>query len=114
MLTKHNYVQIADNWDQESILECCKQNNGEDPCCSDCCYDSWQLELNKVVPAYNYIVEYAGQLQTKVDFITSRRDKYKGWVDELDRAETLAREICNQLKLIAVQSERIWYNSCKA
>jgi len=113
MLTKHNYVQIADNWDQETILECCK-TGGSDDCNCDCCYDTWQDELNKVNPAYNYIVEYAGQLQNKVDFITSRRDKYKSWVDELDKAETLARDICHQLKLIAVQSEKIWYNSCKA
>ena len=114
MLTKHNYVEIATNWDQETILECCGSSNNPDPCCSDCCFDSWQDELNKVNPAYNFAVEYATQLQNKVDFITSRRDKYKIWVDELDKAETLARDICHQLKLIAVQSEKIWYNSCKA
>ena len=71
-------------------------------------------ELNKVNPAYNAIVELTTQLQNKFDFITSRRDRYKTWVDELNKAELLARDICSQLKLIAVQSDKIWYNTCEA
>jgi hypothetical protein len=47
-------------------------------------------------------------------FITDRRNKYKTWLDELNNAQELAAGICNQLELIAVQSDKIWYNSCKA
>lgn len=114
MLTNHNYTNIDTNWDKDTILECCQPNNPGDQPCSDCCYDSWENELNKVNPAYNYIVEYANQLQNKVDFITARRDRYKSWVEELNKAEVLARDICYQLKLIAVQSDKIWYNTCEA
>jgi len=113
MLTQHNYKNIDPNWDQNVILECCKKQPTEDKC-SDCCYDSWQAELKKIEPVYNHVLEYSTQLQNRVTFITDRRDKYKAWIDELDNAEKLAREICYQLELIAVQSDKIWYNSCKA
>lgn len=113
MLTQHNYTSIAPDWDKDTILECCQQNNQDQPC-TDCCYDSWETELKKVNPAYNAIVELTTQLQNKYDFITGRRDRYKSWVDELNKAELLAREICYQLKLIAIQSNKIWYNSCEA
>lgn len=113
MLTQHNYTNIAQDWDKDTILDCCKTNTTDQPC-SDCCYDSWENELNKVNPAYSAIVELTSQLQSQFDFITSRRDRYKSWIDELNKAETLARQICYQLKLIAVQSDKIWYNACEA
>lgn len=113
MFKQPNYTGIAPDWDKDTILDCCKQNNPDQPC-TDCCYDNWQTELNKVNPAYNAIVELTTQLQNKFDFITSRRDRYKTWVDELNKAELLARDICYQLKLIAIQSEKIWYNTCEA
>ncbi len=113
MLTQHNYTSIAPDWDKDTILECCQSKNTDQPC-TDCCYDSWENELKKVNPAYNEIVELTAQLQSKFDFVTSRRDRYKIWVDELNKAELLARDICYQFKLIAVQSDKIWYNSCQA
>ena len=113
MLTQHNYVKVDPNWDKETILECCQPDDSGTPC-SDCCYNSWETELLKVNPAYSAIVEFTSQLQSRVDFITSRRDRYKTWVDEFTKAEGLARDICYQLKLIAVQSDKIWYNTCEA
>lgn len=113
MLTNHNYTSITQDWDKDTILECCQTNNPDQPC-TDCCYDSWENELIKVNPAYNAVVELTTQLQNKFDFITSRRDRYKTWMDELNKAELLARDICYQLKLIAVQSDKIWYNTCEA
>jgi hypothetical protein len=113
MFTQPNYSSIAQDWDKDTILDCCKQNNPDKPC-TDCCNDSWQTELNKVIPAYNAIVELTAQLQNKFDFITSRRDRYKTWLDELNKIELAARDICYQLNLIAVQSDRIWYNTCEA
>jgi hypothetical protein len=53
-------------------------------------------------------------LQNRVDFLTDRRKRYKTWMDELASAEEKARCICYQLEIIASQSEKIWYNSCKA
>lgn len=113
MLTQQNYTDVAPDWDKDTILECCKPGDTSQPC-TDCCYDTWETELNKVTPAYNAAVEQTTQLQNKYDLIVSRRDRYKTWLDELDKAETLAREICSQLKLIAMQSDKIWYNACEA
>jgi hypothetical protein len=113
MLTQSDYKSIEPDWDEQTILKCCKTNDPDQPC-SDCCYDSWQAELNKVNPSYSAIVELTALLQSRLDFITARRDRYKMWIDELEKAESQAREICYQLKLIATQTDRVWYNTCKA
>ena len=114
MLTKHKYSPIDPNWDKDTILDCCKKENPGDPTCTDCCYDTWQSELKIVNQTYSQAQETADQLQNKWNFIYSRRNTYKSWVDELDKAENLARDICFQLELIALQSDKIWFNSCKA
>lgn len=114
MLTNHNYSSINDNWDQDKIADCCSNGTPPNPNCNDCCYDTWQAELQKVTPLYYQIVEHAAQLQAKISFITDRRNRYQLWDDELTKAEMLSSEICYQLKLIAVQSDKIWFNSCKA
>ena len=114
MLTKHHYDDIADGWDKDTILDCCKTQPSGDPTCVDCCYDTWQDELKTVTQKYNSVVEQATQIQNKLTFITDRRNKYKTWLDELNNAQDLAVAICNQLELIAVQSDKIWYSSCKA
>lgn len=114
MLTNHNYQPISPDWDKDTILDCCKKENPGDPTCVECCYDTWQDELKKVTQKYNSVKENADQLQKKLAFITDRRNKYRRWLDELNDAQDLALDICNQLELIAVQSDKIWYNSCKA
>lgn len=114
MLTKHHYDNIADDWDKDTILDCCQTQDPGDPTCVECCYDTWQDELKTVTQKYNSIVEKATQIQNKLTFITDRKNKYKAWLDEINNAQDLALAICNQLELIAVQSDKIWYNSCKA
>jgi hypothetical protein len=114
MLTKHHYDKILDGWDKDTILDCCKTQNPGDPTCVDCCYDTWQDELKTVTQKYNSIVEQVTQLQNKLVLITDRKNKYKTWLDEINNAQDLALAICNQLELIAIQSDKIWYNSCKA
>jgi hypothetical protein len=114
MLTLHEYQNIAPGWDKETILDCCNRPNPGDTTCVECCYDSWQDELKTVTQKYNGAVETAMQLQNKLTFITDRRNKYRKWVDEINSAQELSKEICNQLELIALQSDKIWYNSCKA
>ena len=112
MLTNHNYQPIGENWDKD-VLDCCT-TTADDPTCIECCYDTWQSELKVVTRKYNIAAETANQLQKKLTFITDRRNKYRKWLDELNNAQDLALDICNQLELIAVQSDKIWYNSCKA
>ena len=111
---KDNYTDIVSNWDDDVIKNCCKSNPNGDCPCDDCCYDTWTDELKDITTSYNLAVETTDQLQKQVDFLTTRRDRYKGWVTELDNLEALARTVCDQLKLVAVQSDRIWYNSCEA
>lgn len=114
MAMYETYVDILPDWDKDTILDCCGKVNPGDPTCVDCCYDTWQDELKKVTQKYNSATEYATQLQSKLTFITDRRSRYKTWDNEILNAQELALAICNQLELIAVQSDKIWYSSCKA
>ena len=113
MLTQHNYKEIDKNWDKK-IEECCKKENPDDPKCTECCYDAWRAELKIIYRRYGHATERANQLSKKLVFFTERRNKYKTWLEELDKANDLARKICDQLSILAVQSDKIWYNSCKA
>lgn len=113
MLTIHNYQDISDDWNKE-ILDCCKANNNGDTTCEDCCYDTWDDELKTVTQRYNSLTEQAAQLQSKLTFVTDRRNRYKAWNDEISNARELSIAIRNQLEIIAVQSDKIWYNSCQA
>ncbi len=111
-LTKHPYEPTGNDWDKD-ILECCG-TDPDNPGCVECCYDDWQTELKIVVQDYNQTVEDANQKQNKWNIIYARRNTYKSWVSELDKAEELAEDICNQLEIIALQSDKIWHNACKA
>lgn len=117
MLTNGCYINIKDDWDtsdtRNSVKKCCVDNT-QDPTCSDCCYDEWQDQLKVVNQTYGQAGEQADQLKKKLLFITDRRDRYRTWVSELDKTEEKARQICHQLEIIATQSNKIWYNSCKA
>lgn len=113
MLTKHNYQNLPQNWDEGRIDDCCT-SEPEDPKCGDCCYDTWTEELKDVTKRYDQVNEDAQQIQVRLGFMMDRRSRYKTWKDELEKGEELARKICHQLEIIAGQSEKIWYNSCKA
>ena len=119
MLTNHCYENIRDGLDNPEkrkvrIKDCCSQTNPDDPTCSDCCYDSWQSQLKEVSQSYKQKTEESDQLRKKLVFVTDRRDRYRTWVAELDKAEDKARAICHQLEIIVSQSYKIWYNSCRA
>jgi len=114
MLTKHNYTDVdSAKWDEKG-LDCCKTTNPDNPTCVDCCYDSWQTELRIVTQKYSKAAEQATQYQNKLTVVTSSRSTYRKWFDEINDLQDTATEICNQLELLAVQSDKIWYNSCKA
>ena len=114
MAMYETYVDIPANWDKDTIRDCCNTVNPGDPTCVDCCYDTWTAELKTVTQKYNSAAEYATQLQNKLTFISDRRSRYKTWDTEILSAQDMAMSICNQLELIAVQSDKIWYSSCKA
>ncbi len=112
MLTNHHYEDITADWDKEG-LDCCKTTNSGYPTCVDCCYDSWQVELRTVTQTYNKVIEDANQWQNKLTLVIDRRSRYRKWLDEINDTQELAMAICNQLEIIALQSDKIWYNSCK-
>lgn len=115
MLTNHNYKKSSVNIETGSdIFNCCRSETPDDPKCTDCCYDTWRDELKDVVKKYAEKQEQAQLLQKRLSFIVDRRNKFKTWLDELNKAEELARKICGQLDVIASQSDKIWFNACYA
>jgi hypothetical protein len=111
MLTIHKYRNLDNDWDREEILECCKSDTTKDGSCGDCCYDTWSDELKQVSKNYKAKKAQADQLQKRYDFLSDRRRTFKGWLDEIDAAQDLAKKICAQLELIASHSEKIWSNA---
>ena len=114
MLTKHNYQATEEDLTKGKIFDCCNKDVPGDSNCEDCCYDTWRTELKKVNQQYSEAVENSLQIKNSLTFIADRRDKFKTWLDELLKAEDISRKICNQLEIIAVQSDKIWFNSIKA
>jgi hypothetical protein len=117
MLTKHNYQNLKDSdisiGDGTDIFDCCGGGDPDDGGCTDCCYDDWKNELKKVNQSYSETLEQVDQMKKSLTFITDRRDKFRKWLDELLKAEDMARNICHQLEIIAVQSDKIWLNADK-
>jgi hypothetical protein len=116
MLTQHNYIEtkVDIHSDKSDIFKCCSSNTPEDPKCTDCCYDKWQDELKEVIQNFKREEERAIQAKKKFEFASEKSQRYKTWLDELKKAEELARQICYQLDIIASQSDKIWYNSIQA
>jgi hypothetical protein len=113
MSTTYNYDPLASGWDSK-VANCCNTNTTNDSGCTDCCYDTWQDQLKDVTQRSAAVTEKTTQLNNKITFIADRRGRYKIWLDELDKAETLARNICHQLEILATQADKIWYNASKA
>jgi hypothetical protein len=118
MLTKHNYKKLKDSdisiGEGTDIFDCCGGGGPDDSKCTDCCYDNWKDELKKVNQSYSETIEQVDQMKKTLTFVTERRDKFRKWLDELLKAEDMARNICHTLEIIAVQSDKIWLNSDKA
>ncbi len=106
MLTQHNYCQLPADWDEE-IKECCYDVPGEDPPGSDCCYDVWKIQLDAVTRKSNEADEKAKRLQRQLDSAIMFRDKYKGWFEDLLRANDLAGYICQHMYVFANQVDNI-------
>lgn len=115
MLTKHNYKPSTKNIGEGSkIFNCCRTEQSDDPKCGDCCYDKWTDELKDVNTRYGQVVEDTQQIQNRLTLIIDKRNRFKKWIDELTDAEDKARAISDQLEILASQSEKIWFNACKA
>ncbi len=106
MLTQHNYCPLPPEWDDE-IVECCPEPPTDEPPGSDCCYDSWKEQLERVNRKYKEADEKAKRLQRQLDSAISFRDKYKAWYEDLFRANELAEYICQHLTVFSSQVDNI-------
>ena len=106
------YEKLKD-WDKDPIKECCKLEDPEQPR-GDCCYDTWQDELQDVTTKLSEACEYADLLQAELDVVSLRRDNLKRWYDELVAADELVLKICAQLEVILNHVHRINCNSKEA
>ena len=113
MLTTYEYDQLdKEKWQSGNILECCFGENPDDPNGKgDCCYNSWQTELVQITSLYSEAEEQAKQLLYEYNLIVQRRDKLKGWYDELTKLDLSAKKICDQLDVMLNQLEKIYTNT---
>ncbi|HYF32552.1 MAG TPA: hypothetical protein VD993_15615 [Chitinophagaceae bacterium] len=106
MLTQHNYCPLPPDWDDE-IIECCPENPTDEPPGSDCCYDTWKEQLDRVNRKFKEADERAKRLQRQLDSAILFRDKYKTWHEDLFRANELAEYICQHMHVFASQVDNI-------
>lgn len=114
---KHCYEPIPDNWDEQgenTVKKCCTTDRPDEPECGDSCYSNWRAELKTVLKSYHQEKEAADQIQKKLNLISERKSKYRQWLDEINKAEELARMICYQLEIISGQTRKVWYSASKA
>jgi hypothetical protein len=95
------------------VSECCDPTKPppDDPGSGDCCYDTWRKECNDATARYNMADKVVSLLTTDVNYMTSQRDMWKGWYDELTKANDCSRKICHQLEIILHHTYRINKNT---
>lgn len=109
----YSYDRLGTDWKDDPAYKCCTEDTNEIPPGCDCCYDTWVKELKDVSLEYKQVSEQAAQINEKYKFIVEERDKFKSWLSDLDKANDLARIVCDQFQVIGSQSERICINSEK-
>ena len=105
MLTKHKYCPLPDELD-EDIQKCCWDDNPDDPK-GDCCYETWQDQLDEVNQKYKEADEKAKQLQKQVDSARFMREKVKAWFEDLSKASDLSINVCQQLDIFYSQIKNV-------
>ncbi len=99
-------------WDEGKIIECCPDPPPQpDPPSSDCCYNTWQCELNGVNWELQQVTWELTHVQKHLDVLTLRGTRLQTWHTELSTANDLAKKICCQLELIEAQIGNICKNT---
>ncbi len=112
--SSYAYYRLGTDWKKDPGYKCCLEDPNETPPGCDCCYDTWVKELKEVSLEYKQVSEQAAQINEKYKFIVEERDKFKVWVADLDKANDLARAVCDQFQVIGSQSDKICINSEKS
>ena len=108
------YKELGTDWQNDPDIACCQEDPGNTPSGCDCCYDNWVKELKSVKREFNRVNEQANQFNEQYKFTAAQRDKLKSWLDDLIKADQLARAVCDQFNIIGSQTEKICTNSGKA
>lgn len=111
MVTEHEYEPLEQETWEKKIKECCEKEDPDDPKGCDCCYDTWQEELKDVKTRYSEAEEQARLLAAELAFVSDRRNKLKGWYDELTKADELSRRLCNQIEVFIDQIGKVSSNT---
>ncbi len=111
---KNNKIE---DW-QPRVKECCEKKKpakpGDPPVTtgtSDCCYDGWMEEYNTVTAELNVANNEVTAITNYITYLTTKRDFWKTWDDELTGADDLARKICHQLEILIHHLHRIEKNT---
>jgi hypothetical protein len=111
MLILHYEIVELIEW-EERVKECCGCNkNPKDPPTGDCCYDEWMSEYKDVTAKFNHADKKVTGLTAELTYMTSQRDMWKTWYDELKKVNDFSRKICHQLEIILHQIHRIGKNT---
>src|SRR5579871_3767725 len=110
MINEFKYIEQRE-YDDSKILKCCPEPkpNPSDPPSSDCCFNTWQAELDIVNWELKEVTNELTHTQKHLAVVTTRYNRLKTWNDELSSANDLAFTICRQLEIIEAQL----VNTCK-
>lgn len=111
MLTEHLCKKLDESPPELTVPDCCDTEDPNDPQGCECCYDTWQEELQKVTITYSQQNEKARLLALELLSATQRRDTLKAWYDELTQTDYLSQHIIDLLEVMLYQAEKIAANT---
>lgn len=110
LILEYEIIELIE-WEPR-IKKCCekKKKPSDDPS-GDCCYDTWMDEYEEVNAHYNEEDREVTALTNDLTYLTSQRDMWKTWYDELYKVQDSSRKICHQLQILLHQVHRMGRNT---
>ncbi len=111
LLLKYDLGEVLEC--EPRIKECCEkekkppETNGGS---GDCCYDEWTSEFKEIDAKYKKADKTVKYLTERIGHLTSQRDMWKTWKDEMDKACEFSNKICRQLEIVIHHNSRISQN----
>lgn len=104
MINEFKYTEQRE-FDESKVLKCCPEPKPgpNEPPSSDCCYNSWQAELDIVNWELTTVTSELTHAQKHLAVVTTRYNRLKTWSDELSSANDLSFAVCRQLEIIEAQ-----------
>src|SRR5579872_1826485 len=104
MINEFKYVAQRE-YDEAKVTKCCPEPKPGEPAppSSDCCYNTWQAELEVVNWELKEVTNELTHTQKHLALVTTRYNRLRTWNDELASANDLAFKVCHQLEIIEAQ-----------